>query len=265
VYQSAAILAALTFLSTDAVIVRISADPRHPVHAKIYRADYAITIGSSNLSENGMRMQLEANRRHEVLGEPDAFHEASRLAEQIWAQGRDYKAQLVALLQTLLSAVTWEEALARACAEILDGRWARRYTLADPLDGGPTLWPAQRQGVAQAMWLVDQVGSVLVADATGSGKTRMGAEILRAMVNRLWAGGRVRNHIPVIIAPPRVLEKSTRRRSWSGRTGAVAARGQLRDRVGTSSSPVPFTHDAEISMHHTSGLKPEPEPSSVGS
>lgn len=56
------------------------------------------------------------------------------------------------------------------------------------------------------MWLIDQVGSVLVADATGSGKTRMGAEILRAMVNRLWSRGRVRNHIPVILAPPRVLK-----------------------------------------------------------
>lgn len=206
VYQSAAILNAISFLETDTVAVRISASPSHPVHAKIYRADYAITIGSSNLSENGMRVQLEANRRHEVWGERAAFDEATSLAEQIWTLGRDYKSELLTLLRAMLRVVSWEEALARACAEILDGRWARRYTLADPLDDGPALWPAQRQGLAQAMWLIDQVGSVLVADATGSGKTRMGSEILRAMVNHLWARGRVRNHIPVIVAPPRVLD-----------------------------------------------------------
>lgn len=119
------------------------------------------------------------------------------------------------MLRQLLRAVDWEEALARACAEILDGLWARRYTLADPLDRAPKLWPAQAQGVAQAMWLVEQVGSVLVADATGSGKTRLGAEILRAMVNRLWAGGRIRNHVPVVVAPPRVLE------DWERDTTAI--------------------------------------------
>jgi superfamily II DNA or RNA helicase len=204
VYQSVEVLAAIDFLQTDSIEVRISGTPGHPVHAKIYRADHAITLGSSNLSNNGMYSQLEANERHEVF-DYERFAQACALAEQIWATGRDYRQQLIALLQRLLSAVSWQEALARACAEVLDGLWARRYTLADPLVNAPQLWPAQEQGVVQAMWLVDQVGSVLVADATGSGKTRLGAEILRAMTNRLWERGRVRNHIPVIVAPPRVL------------------------------------------------------------
>lgn len=205
VLKSVEVLAAIDFLQTSAVEVRISGDSVHPVHAKIYRADHAITLGSSNLSRNGMYSQLEANERHEIM-EGERFREASLLAERIWETGRDYRQQLITLLQRLLRVVTWEEALARACAEILDGLWARRYTLADPLIDAPQLWPAQIQGVVQAMWLVDQVGSVLVADATGSGKTRLGAEILRAMTNRLWERGRVRNHIPVIVAPPRVLE-----------------------------------------------------------
>src|SRR5262249_43141278 len=154
---------------------------------------------------NGMQAQLEANERHTSM-EGERFAQACALAEQIWLHGRDYRERLITLLRQLLRAVDWEEALARACAEILDGLWARRYTLADPLDHPPKLWPAQGQGIAKAMWLVEQVGSVLVADATGSGKTRLGAEILRAMVNRLWAGGRIRNHVPVVVAPPRVLQ-----------------------------------------------------------
>ncbi|PDW03751.1 SNF2-related protein [Candidatus Viridilinea mediisalina] len=204
VYQSLAVLAAITFLQTDFIEVRISGNPDRPVHAKIYQADHAITLGSSNLSNNGMYRQLEANERHEIL-DGERFTEACALAEQIWATGRDYRQQLIALLERLLSAVSWQEALARACAEVLDGLWARRYTLANPLAQALQLWPAQIQGVVQAIWLIDQVGSVLVADATGSGKTRLGAEILRAMTNRLWERGRVRNHIPVVVAPPRVL------------------------------------------------------------
>lgn len=204
VYHSLAVLAAIDFLQTKSIEVRISGNPDHPVHAKIYQADHAITLGSSNLSNNGMYTQFEANERHEIF-DRERFDQACALAEQIWATGRDYRRQLIALLQQLLSAVSWQEALARACAEVLDGLWARRYTLADPLVNAPQLWPAQEQGVVQAIWLVDQVGSVLVADATGSGKTRLGAEILRAMTNRLWERGRVRNHIPVIVAPPRVL------------------------------------------------------------
>jgi superfamily II DNA or RNA helicase len=213
-HQSAAVLAAIDLIEAGAVEARISGHPAHPVHAKIYRADHAITLGSSNLSVNGMRTQLEANERHDFM-EGERFKQACNLAEQIWSHGSDYREQFIALLKKLLRAVDWEEALARACAEILDGLWARRYTLADPLDRGPKLWPAQAQGVAQAMWLVDQVGSVLVADATGSGKTRMGAEIMRAMVNRLWAHGRIRNHVPVVVAPPRVLN------DWERDTTAI--------------------------------------------
>jgi len=201
--KSAEVLAAIDFLESSAAEVRISSRPTVPVHAKMYRADFAITIGSSNLTPNGMRAQFEANRRHEVM--EDSFREAEGLAESLWAQGRDYKEQLVELLKKLLQTVDWQEALARACAEILDGLWARRYAQVNAHDTRPQLWPAQLQGLSQAMWLIEQVGSVLVADATGSGKTRLGAEILRAMVNRLWAHGRMRNHIPVVVAPPRVL------------------------------------------------------------
>ena len=213
-YQSAAILSAIAFLESGAADVRISSNPAHPVHAKIYRADHAITLGSSNLSFNGMRAQLEANERH-IAMDGERFTQAISLAEQIWQYGHDYRERLVTLLRQLLRAVDWEEALARACSELLEGLWARHYTLADPLDRAPKLWPAQAQGVAQAMWIVEQVGSVLVADATGSGKTRLGAEIVRAMVNRLWAGGRIRNHIPVIVAPPRVLA------NWERDTTAI--------------------------------------------
>jgi hypothetical protein len=90
VYPSVAVLAAIDFLQTDSIEVRISGNPSHPVHAKIYQADHAITLGSSTLSNNGMYSQLEANERHEVF-DGERFAQACALAEQIWATGRDYR------------------------------------------------------------------------------------------------------------------------------------------------------------------------------
>ncbi|PSQ93610.1 MAG: helicase, partial [Proteobacteria bacterium SW_6_67_9] len=52
------------------------------------------------------------------------------------------------------------------------------------------LWPHQRQGVAQALYILDRQGSVLVADATGSGKTRLGTRLVRAIQARMAAGQR---------------------------------------------------------------------------
>ncbi|MCZ7140631.1 DEAD/DEAH box helicase family protein, partial [Salmonella enterica subsp. enterica] len=86
-----------------------------------------------------------------------------------------------------LKVVSWQEALARACSELLEGQWAKHY-IEQHIDLGDTkLWPSQEQGIAQALWILENVGSVLVADPTGSGKTRMGAHLLRALGDRTWS------------------------------------------------------------------------------
>jgi hypothetical protein len=158
----------------------------------MYRTESAATIGSSNYSRSGLVEQIEANVRFTAKSEPDRFQEAAAFAEHIWEQGQDYTERLLELLRQLLSAVTWQEALGRACAELLEGQWARMYQpflLGDALK----LWPAQIQGLAQAMWVLENVGSVLVADATGSGKTRLGVHLIAAALHRLvWGGGRTR-------------------------------------------------------------------------
>ena len=109
------------------------------------------------------------------------------------------------MLRLLLRLVTWQEALARACAELLEGDWADRY-LRIGTPAVQALWPSQRSGIAQALWIIENVGSVLVADATGSGKTRMGAHLVRAIRDRLWSTGRVRQDITALVCPPAVLD-----------------------------------------------------------
>lgn len=122
--------------------------------------------------------------------------------------GEDWSGPFIDLLNEMLQFVPWQEALAKACAELLEGQWAQKYL---PGSAARThLWPSQVAGIAEALWVVENVGSVLVADATGSGKTRMGAHLTRAVRDRLWATGRVHSDLSVLVCPPAVQDQRRR-------------------------------------------------------
>jgi superfamily II DNA or RNA helicase len=205
-YLSAEVVLAMELLSRGKVHVQIAGHPRRPIHAKIYKGDSAITLGSSNFSHAGLTWQLEANVRFTETKERTRFNEANQLAECLWSMGKEYTSDLLTLLQQLLRVVSWQDALARACAEVLEGDWAKRYMTVNLLGDKVPLWPAQQQGIAQAMWVMENIGSVLVADATGSGKTRMGAHLIRSVMQRIWGSGRMRRDVPVLTCPPNVQD-----------------------------------------------------------
>lgn len=207
-FFSAKIIAAIELIETGRVQTRFVDCESRRLHAKIYVGDDAVTVGSSNFTANGMERQLECNVRFQRESDKRRYRDAVLVAENFWNVGTDYNQALLALLRQLLRVVTWQEALARACAELLEGEWAERY-LEHQLELGDTrLWPSQRVGIAQALWVLENIGSVLVADPTGSGKTRMGAHLIRALVDRLWSKGRarrqVRRDISVLVCPPSV-------------------------------------------------------------
>lgn len=194
---------------------RYIADNHRKLHSKIYVGDEAITLGSSNFSYTGMQRQLEANVRFHFQKEPKRYREAEQLAKNYWALGEDYNAELIKLLNQLLKVVSWQEALGRACGELLEGDWAQKYIKSHLAGSGHELWPSQKVGIAQAIWMIENVGSVLVADATGSGKTRMGAHLLRAVMDRIWSTGRVRKDITALVCPPGQVEESWSREAVS--------------------------------------------------
>jgi len=202
---SAQIIQMIEHLKSGKIQARYINAPRNRLHAKMYVGDEAVTIGSSNFSKNGLQNQLEANVRF-LKSEKKRYTNASSLANNYWEMGVGYNDQLISLLEQLLQVVTWQEALARACAEVLEGDWARRYLEIQMMPGDLPLWPSQKQGIAQALWLLETVGSVLVADATGAGKTRMGAYLVRAAVDRIWSTGRVRKGRPFLVCPPAVID-----------------------------------------------------------
>lgn len=174
-----------------------------PLHAKVYVGDDAATVGSSNFTNYGLATQIEGNARFTRADDRMRYQELAQVGENYWAVAQPWNTEFRALLENLLKVVTWQEALARACSELLEGEWAARY-LAGLHSTEGELWPTQRIGIAQAMWIIENVGSVLVADATGSGKTRMGAQLVRAVRDRLWSTGRVRRDLTVLVCPPGV-------------------------------------------------------------
>jgi superfamily II DNA or RNA helicase len=198
------VIAAIELLQKEIVETRIA--NKKPIHAKIFKGDSAITIGSSNYSTSGLSYQIEANVRFQnTKKERQRFDESCSFAEQIWNLGRFYNEELIQLLKRLLSKETWDVTLARACAELLEGEWAKKYKPTNYWSDEPLLWPSQEQGIAQAIWVIENVGSVLVADATGSGKTRMGVHLIKNVINHIWGTGRVRKGDSVLVCPPKVL------------------------------------------------------------
>ncbi len=200
------IVKVMDMIQTERLNCRFIADSRFRLHGKIFLGSKAVTLGSSNFSHAGMQRQLEANARFQIPKEAKRYKEAKLLAENYWSLGKDYNQTLLDLLKQLLRVVTWQEALGRACGELLEGEWAQKYIKTHVASSGRELWPSQKVGIAQALWMVENVGSVLVADATGSGKTRMGAHLLRSVMDRIWSTGRVRKDITALVCPPGTVE-----------------------------------------------------------
>ncbi|WP_241090162.1 SNF2-related protein [Pseudomonas viridiflava] len=204
---------------------------RYPIgtdrmHAKIYCSPTGVTLGSSNYTYPGLFKQREANVRF-TPSDKFWFQHGWQVAECYWSQSRDASAEFVALLERLLKFVTWREALARACAELLESEWASHYleslTEVDPVQ----LWPAQRQGIGQALYLIETLGAVLVADATGSGKTRLGAHLLRAIRDQNWSSSRSRKSSTLLICPPLVQKHWEREIAKCGASVSIESQGIL--------------------------------------
>jgi hypothetical protein len=198
---SAKVLQVIKALDDSRLLVHFVGGPTR-LHAKIYVGSDAATTGSSNFTSAGLSYQIEANSRFDRRSDARRYRDVLEMAENYWSVGRPWGDQFRALLRDLLQFVPWQEALAKACSDLLDGAWAQRYLSSSA--AGSRLWPSQISGIAQSLWIVDNVGSVLVADATGSGKTRMGAHLVRAVRDRLWSTGRVRRDLTVLVCPPSV-------------------------------------------------------------
>lgn len=187
----------------DAAFLEI---PGRMMHAKMVITSEVAILGSSNFSNAGLTRNIEANVRFKRDEEEQRYTEISDYADALFSLADDYRGHLKGLLESLLKGSNWRDCIARACSELLEGHWAKKYTSYASLSNPDlSLWPSQQQGIAQALWIIENLGSVLVADATGSGKTRMGTALQRAVFDRLIRTGNIRGGGMSLISPPGVV------------------------------------------------------------
>lgn len=179
------------------------------LHAKIYIGEEDAMLGSSNFSRSGLTVQKEANVRVERATKPDAYMAFQAISQYYQTQAIDANESILRLLKQLLQLVTWKEALARAVGEVLEGDSIRHDPRVSELFHNlqPPLWPVQEEAIGQAMYVLDNFGSVLIADPTGSGKTKVGAALQLCIKNRVaLSGGKPNDDNTLLISPPQVME-----------------------------------------------------------
>ncbi len=180
------------------------------LHAKIYVGNDNAVLGSSNFSKNGLNYQEEANIRvnkNSGQTEKEQYYAIKLIAESYYEDATSYNDKMKELLMELIKEVTWEEALARAIAEILEGNWLDDYKAILTKLEQTKLWPTQWKGIAQAVAILQAQSNVLIADPTGAGKTKLCASLILAVKHWLYEIGKNDKTNSVIISPPLVVSK----------------------------------------------------------
>lgn len=176
------------------------------LHAKIYASESTAMIGSSNFSNNGLKKQTEANLRVTEIEDKKKYTGIKTIADNYFQKAKPYS-EIISLLENLIGQVDWQDALARAIAEILEGSWLYEYrSLKNKLDN-INLWPTQYRGLAQALSILQENSNVLIADPTGAGKTKLCSTIILALEGWLYENGRREKANSVIVCPPLVIDK----------------------------------------------------------
>mgnify|MGYP006165232811 CR=1 FL=1 len=201
--NNSALIDAITALKDKRVIARIHKE--RFLHAKAYITNEAAIFGSSNFSKPGLETSRELNCRH--VKDSEGYDSVCEFFEGCWDRSDDYSDQLLKLLEELLRHVTWREALARSCAALLEGDWAKNLIPANLKEDFESLWPHQRQGIAQALTVLENQGAVVLADPTGSGKTKTGGWLLRLSWQKMLSNGGelATNLTPLMICPSSVI------------------------------------------------------------
>lgn len=199
------------------------------LHAKLYIGDQYAILGSSNFSKNGLNDQDEANIRvcKNESHEQKQYEGIQLIGNSYWEDAADYNEKMIDLLGNLIQQVSWQEAMARAIAEMLEGEWLTSYReILEKLQNA-NLWPTQWKGLAQAMTILQSQSNVLIADPTGAGKTKMCTSIVLSLQHWLFESGRNHHTNALAICPPLVVKKWTAEFQEQERINSVVSMGLL--------------------------------------
>jgi hypothetical protein len=200
------------------------------LHSKIYVGDKSAMLGSSNFSKKGIITQRETNIRVTTeRGKTEKFQydSAKQIAENYFGLAEDYKEGILELLNRLLKDADWQEALARAIAEVLESNWMKDFPILYQAIVNTELWPSQRIGISRAMKIIQDQGNVLLADPTGSGKTKLATTLAYTIFHWLGENGLKDRSSALIISPPQVIENWQREQTHFKVYNRIESMGKL--------------------------------------
>lgn len=190
--------------------VRIEAGERR-LHAKIFVFDNHVIFGSSNLSYSGTVEQLEINKKVSKDVELGEFSKVKEIAESYWNSKTaiDYKKELLEVFYSKIEISTDFKASMHLFQDnFINGNWFKNATHRYQNDIYDKLWVHQKRSVWQALKILDRDGAVIIAEPTGSGKTKIAATVLRYLYDKYSETNSLNGNI-VIVCPPNVEKEWT--------------------------------------------------------
>ncbi|MDX2249389.1 MAG: SNF2-related protein [Bacteroidia bacterium] len=209
IIQSGAVIRFIELIKNEIIKFKFS----DKLHAKIYVSDSSAVLGSSNFSKTGLNTQKEANIRVtknlENSFEAKLYEDIRLIAENFYEESRDYNKEILEILSKLLKITTWQESLARAINELinrdLSNDFPELYSHLNRLN--ERLWPSQKMAIGESLYILQTQGCVLIAEPTGSGKTKLISVLSLILFHWLWETGRKDRTSILTICPPLVKEK----------------------------------------------------------
>lgn len=189
----------LDFMRRANVEVKLSRD--RFLHAKAYIFPRLAIVGSSNLTPSGLHRLGELN----LVQKQDIVAERLReWFESFWEPAEDYKAELIATLEESKfgqTPYTPFDIFIKALYEYFQDRITPEAITARI---GVDLASFQKEGLHEAVRLLEKHKGVLVADAVGLGKTFIGMGLLEHYV----LGKRTRGFIPrgLVVCPAQIRD-----------------------------------------------------------
>lgn len=195
----------LGFSKQISLEVKIETGDRR-LHAKIFVFDNDLIYGSSNLSYSGTVEQLEINKKVNKDIELVEFTKVKEIAESYWNSKTaiDYKKELLEVFDSNLEiSENFKESMQLFQDNFINGNWFKHATHKYQNEIYEKLWVHQKRSVWQALKILDKDGSVIIAEPTGSGKTKIASTILRYLYDKYSELNNLTGNI-VVVCPPNV-------------------------------------------------------------
>jgi SNF2 family DNA or RNA helicase len=150
------------------------------------------TVGSSNFTLGGLVRNRELNM---LNSDREVVQELADWFLDAWKESRDFKTEFLSFLKNYVTTRSPYEVVAKALYETYKSNLDVSVDAQKVLR---TLYPHQMLSVRNALFTLEKYGGVLIADATGLGKTRVA---LSLALNAIREGKKT-----LLIAPKSVLD-----------------------------------------------------------